>query len=59
MPRARVPQREPAGKKDSDACVAASVRWATKKVPLLLENFQMIVDAGGDAKIKKSRTKRG
>jgi endonuclease III len=33
--------------------MAAGVRWATKKVPLLLENFQMIVDAGGPGSVKR------
>jgi hypothetical protein len=43
-------QRE---KRMSGALVAARVRWATKKVPLLLENFQMIVNAGGPGSVKR------
>ena len=42
-------QRE---KRMSDALAAAGVRWATKKTPLLLENFQMIVDHGGPVAVK-------
>jgi hypothetical protein len=43
-------QRE---KRMSDALVAAGVRWATKKTPLLLENFQTIVDDGGPGAVKR------
>lgn len=43
-------QRE---KRMSEALVAAGVRWATKKTPLLLENFQMIVDRGGPSSVKR------
>jgi len=40
-------------KRISDALVAARVRWAAMKVPLLLEDFQMIVDAGGPSAMKR------
>ena len=40
-------------KRMSDALVAAGVRWPTKKAPLLLENLQMIVAAGGPGAVKR------
>jgi len=49
-------QRE---KRMSDALVAARVRWATKKAPLLLENFQKIVDDGGPVAVKAQLNSKG